>query len=128
MAQREHISGVGSNSDHATPVRILLIDDDEHFTHVLVRFLSEHGFVGEVDFLSLDIDSFDYWLLDALTVTLPPGRSYGSENYAWFGRKLADFAYVDRIVVAEGRRGRGVGRAAYADIFAAVGPGGPPVV
>jgi predicted GNAT superfamily acetyltransferase len=64
----------------------------------------------------------------ALTVVLPPGRAYGSENYAWFQRKLADFAYVDRIVVGEGLRGRGVGRAAYADIFAAVGPAGPPVV
>jgi predicted GNAT superfamily acetyltransferase len=52
----------------------------------------------------------------ALTVVLPPGRAYGSENYAWFQRKLADFAYVDRIVVGEGLRGRGVGRAAYADV------------
>lgn len=66
--------------------------------------------------------------LAALTVTLPPGRAYGSENYAWFQRKLPDFAYVDRIVVAEGLRGRGVGRAAYADIFAAVGADGAPVV
>lgn len=64
----------------------------------------------------------------ALTVVMPPGRAYGSENYAWFQRKLPDFAYVDRIVVGEDLRGRGVGRAAYADIFAAVGRGGPPVV
>jgi predicted GNAT superfamily acetyltransferase len=67
-------------------------------------------------------------VLEALTVTLPPGRAYGSENYAWFQRSLPDFAYVDRIVVADGRRGQGIGRAAYADIFAAVGPQGPPVV
>lgn len=66
--------------------------------------------------------------LQALTVTLPPGRDYGSENYAWFQRKLPDFVYVDRIVVAAGGRGRGVGRAAYADIFAALPPSGPPVV
>jgi predicted GNAT superfamily acetyltransferase len=66
--------------------------------------------------------------LEALTVTLPPGRAYGSENYAWFQRSLPYFVYVDRIVVAAGRRGRGIGRAAYADIFAAVGRDGPPVV
>jgi predicted GNAT superfamily acetyltransferase len=66
--------------------------------------------------------------LAALTVTLPPGRDYGSENYAWFQRKLTDFAYVDRIVVAAGRRGLGIGRAAYGDIFAAVGGAGTPVV
>lgn len=66
--------------------------------------------------------------LEALTVILAPGRAYGSENYAWFQRNLPDFAYVDRIVVAAGRRGQGLGRAAYADIFAAVGRDGPPVV
>jgi predicted GNAT superfamily acetyltransferase len=66
--------------------------------------------------------------LDALTVTLPPGRAYGSENYAWFQRNLPDFVYVDRIVVAADRRGQGLGRAAYADIFAAVARDGPPVV
>jgi hypothetical protein len=33
--------------------------------------LSEHGFTGEIDLLSLDIDSYDYWVLEALTVVSP---------------------------------------------------------
>jgi hypothetical protein len=33
--------------------------------------LSAHGFTGEIDLLSLDIDSYDYWVLDALTVVSP---------------------------------------------------------
>jgi len=33
--------------------------------------LSEQGCVGEVDALSIDIDSYDYWVLDALTVCSP---------------------------------------------------------
>jgi hypothetical protein len=35
------------------------------------QLLSEHGFTGEIDLLSLDIDSFDYWVLEALTVVSP---------------------------------------------------------
>jgi hypothetical protein len=30
-------------------------------------FLAEHGFVGEFDLLSIDVDGSDYWLLEALT-------------------------------------------------------------
>jgi len=33
--------------------------------------LSRHGFTGEIDLLSIDIDSFDYWVLEALTVISP---------------------------------------------------------
>ena len=33
--------------------------------------LSDHGFAGDVDLLSIDIDSYDYWILEALTVTTP---------------------------------------------------------
>jgi hypothetical protein len=31
--------------------------------------LTRHGYAGEVDLLSLDIDSYDYWVFDALTAT-----------------------------------------------------------
>jgi hypothetical protein len=33
--------------------------------------LRDHGFIGEIDLLSLDIDSYDYWVLEALTVVSP---------------------------------------------------------
>ena len=35
------------------------------------RILSEHGFTGEIDLVSIDIDSFDYWVLESLTVVSP---------------------------------------------------------
>jgi predicted O-methyltransferase YrrM len=35
------------------------------------QILSDHGFTGEIDLLSLDIDSYDYWVLEALTVVSP---------------------------------------------------------
>lgn len=47
-------------------------------------------------------------------VALGPGQSYASENYAWFSARSRDFLYVDRIVLAERLRGRGVGPRLYA--------------
>ena len=35
------------------------------------QLLTEHGFTGEVDLLSIDIDSYDYWVLEAISVVSP---------------------------------------------------------
>jgi hypothetical protein len=35
------------------------------------QLLADHGFTGEVDLLSIDIDSYDYWILEALTIVSP---------------------------------------------------------
>ena len=43
--------------------------------------------------------------------------NYFSENYRWFAARYEEFVYVDRVVVAEERRGSGVGRAFYEDII-----------
>ena len=40
-------------------------------TKTIDAFLSKEGMAGEVDFMSIDIDSFDYWLWDAITVCSP---------------------------------------------------------
>lgn len=37
----------------------------------LNHLLAKHGCAGEIDFMSIDIDSIDYWLLDALKVCSP---------------------------------------------------------
>lgn len=42
-----------------------------------------------------------------------PGAPYTSPNYRWFSGRYADFAYVDRIVVAPTHRRRGVGEGLY---------------
>jgi hypothetical protein len=55
----------------------------ENINDVLTRF----GFAGEVDFLSIDVDSVDYWLLDALTVT--NARVLSMEYNALFGPSRA---------------------------------------
>ncbi|ROS73532.1 GNAT family N-acetyltransferase [Cellulomonas sp. PhB143] len=43
---------------------------------------------------------------------------FDAENYAWFEERGFDHYYVDRIVVGDGARGRGVGQRFYEEIFA----------
>jgi hypothetical protein len=47
------------------------------------QLLADHGIRGEVDVLSLDIDSYDYWVLEALDVCSP--RVLIAEYNAAFG-------------------------------------------
>ena len=47
------------------------------------------------------------------------GAEYASENYRWFSQRSTDFLYVDRIVVADGFRGQGLGQVLYDAIFGA---------
>lgn len=49
--------------------------------------LREHGFAGEVDLMSIDVDSNDYWLWDALQVCSP--RILVMEYNALFGPERA---------------------------------------
>lgn len=42
-----------------------------------------------------------------------PGAPYESPNYRWFCERYASFLYVDRVVVAEGLRGRRIGETLY---------------
>jgi hypothetical protein len=49
--------------------------------------LTEHGFTGDVDLLSIDIDSYDYWVLEALSVCTP--RLLIVEYNAGFGSQRA---------------------------------------
>ena len=56
--------------------------------------------------------------LAGFTLALVPGQPYDSLNYRWFDERMDDFLYLDRIVVAEAFRRRGVGRALHDDLAA----------
>ena len=51
--------------------------------------------------------------LAGFMIVLGPGQVYDSENYRYFSEHYERFDYVDRIVIAEGFRGRGFGTALY---------------
>ncbi len=46
-------------------------------------------------------------------IGLRPGTSYASPNYKWFCENRKDFAYVDRVAVAESARRKGVANSLY---------------
>ncbi|MCY1645713.1 GNAT family N-acetyltransferase [Caulobacter sp. SL161] len=56
---------------------------------------------------------------DALLLTFDQDADYDSPNFLWFRARYPTFVYVDRIVVADSARGRGLAKALYDDLFAA---------
>lgn len=53
---------------------------------------------------------------------------YDSENYRWFSRNYPSFLYIDRVVIAEGSRGLGLGRLLYQQVFDHARSSGAPCV
>jgi predicted GNAT superfamily acetyltransferase len=58
--------------------------------------------------------------LGAFLIGLRPGTRYQSVNYRWFCDRYQDFAYVDRIAVAEAGRRLGLASSLYDDFAAAM--------
>lgn len=54
----------------------------------------------------------------AFLLGFAPGADYDSANYRWFDARYDDYLYVDRIVVADTHRGRGLAALLYSDLFA----------
>lgn len=49
-----------------------------------------------------------------MLVAMTPEDDYASPNFLWFRRYFENFAYVDRVAIAEQERRRGIGSAFYA--------------
>lgn len=56
---------------------------------------------------------------DALLLAFDQDADYDSVNFLWFRDRFDRFVYVDRVVVADAARGRGLARRLYGDLFAA---------
>lgn len=94
-------------SDHSAVLELneahveLLSPLDEDRLRDLVGW-SERALVIEVD------DAFAGFVL-----TFTTGSAYDGENFAWFVEQFGDVAYLDRIVLTEATRRRGVATAVY---------------
>jgi predicted GNAT superfamily acetyltransferase len=58
----------------------------------------------------------------AFALAIAPGTGYDSRNYRWFGARFERFLYLDRVVVAEPLRRRGIAGMLYDAMEAAAGP------
>ena len=63
-------------------------------------------------------DRFDVVELDGrfvgFVITVPPGTDYDSANYRWYAEHFGDdYYYLDRVVMTEDTRGRGLGSQVY---------------
>jgi predicted GNAT superfamily acetyltransferase len=54
--------------------------------------------------------------LAGFLIALRNGADYHSPNYRWFSEHYQDFAYIDRIVIANAYRRHGLGRIFYCDV------------
>jgi uncharacterized protein len=55
---------------------------------------------------------------DAFLLAFDQSADYDSPNFLWFRERYPRFVYVDRIVVAESARGRGLASLLYRDVLA----------
>lgn len=62
---REHMEQVGRRFPTVTPVAAWVTRENVN------ELIAQHGFSGEVDLFSLDLDGNDYWIWEAVTVSSP---------------------------------------------------------
>ncbi len=56
-------------------------------------------------------------LVVAFVIAIENDKDYINENYAWFSSRYKRFLYVDRVVVSEAVRGKGIGSRIYENLF-----------
>jgi hypothetical protein len=59
----------------------------------------------------------DHGQVIAFLLAFREGAGYDSPNYRWFAARYPAFLYVDRVVVSDAARGRGVGALLYRELF-----------
>jgi predicted GNAT superfamily acetyltransferase len=54
-------------------------------------------------------------------ITFAAGSAYDGENFAWFSERYEEFCYLDRVVIHEDFRRRGLGSAVYDELETSCG-------
>jgi uncharacterized protein len=56
--------------------------------------------------------------MTAFLIALDHNAPYVNPNFSWFKERRKSFVYIDRVIVAQASRGRGIARRLYQDLFA----------
>lgn len=72
----------------------------------------------------LDLSDFcivaeDKGTVVGFVLAMQNGAAYANANFEWFSDRLNKFVYIDRIVIGEGGRGKGLGKQLYDQVSAA---------
>ncbi len=98
LIRKNDLASVSVLNEHAIPhVNSLTIDELEWFMENSQLFV-----VAEEDDVII-----------GFMIVLGPGITYESLNYQYFVAHYKNFDYVDRIVVADSHKGKGIGTALY---------------
>jgi predicted GNAT superfamily acetyltransferase len=65
---------------------------------------------------------------DAFLIAFDQDAISASPNFQWFKSRYKRFVYIDRVIVARDKRGRGLARGLYEDLFAAAEQAGHSLV
>jgi uncharacterized protein len=65
---------------------------------------------------------------DAFLIALDQDAISASANFQWFKSRYPRFVYVDRVIVAPKKRGQGLARKLYEELFALAAHAGYPLV
>jgi predicted GNAT superfamily acetyltransferase len=76
-------------------------------------YLLDHSDRAEV----IDVDG----AFAGFVMTFASGSAYDGENFGWFTARFADFTYLDRVVLHEDFRRRGLGSQVYDELEASSG-------
>ena len=57
-------------------------------------------------------------------IAMQDGAAYENANFEWFSERLKKFVYIDRVVIGEGGRGKGLGKQLYDQVSGAAKKGG----
>jgi hypothetical protein len=96
---------LGLNNDHA--VELSLLEPDRFAALVAMAFWARQ--VGEAD---------------AFLIAMDQDAAYDSTNFLWLRARYDRFVYIDRVVVADHARGRGLAQHLYANLFTAAAKAG----
>jgi predicted GNAT superfamily acetyltransferase len=71
------------------------------------------------------VDAFDWCMVAEVNsevvgfvMAVEPGKDYDSENYRFFESRGLPHFYIDRVVLGESARGKGLGKRLYSELFA----------
>lgn len=92
------------NQDHALELSSLTLDE---FTRLVGSASHARTFDG-----------------DGMLLAFHQDADYGSVNFKWFQARYERFFYVDRVVISPSRRGEGLARRFYEDLFQRARDGG----